>query len=77
MYRQTYGDKRLDVRGEGRPLHTCIIVHTSVHTIHTNFSFTMFTATTVRVVPATAGPLGERPPALAGHFYNVPTTLPS
>ena len=28
------------------------------------------------VVPATAGPLGERPPALAGHFCNVPTTLP-
>ena len=26
------------------------------------------------VVPATAGPLGERPPALAGHFCNVPTT---
>ena len=24
------------------------------------------------VVPATAGPLGERPPALAGHFCNVP-----
>ena len=21
------------------------------------------------VVPATAGPLGERPPALAGHFF--------
>ena len=28
------------------------------------------------VVPATAGPLGERPPALAGHFCDVPTTLP-
>ena len=28
------------------------------------------------VVPATAGPLGQRPPALAGHFCNVPTTLP-
>ena len=28
------------------------------------------------VVPAAAGPLGERPPALAGHFCNVPTTLP-
>ena len=28
------------------------------------------------VVPATAGPLGERPHALAGHFCNVPTTLP-
>ena len=27
------------------------------------------------VVPATAGPLGERPPALAGHFCNVPTTV--
>ena len=27
------------------------------------------------VVPATAGPLGERPPALAGHFCDVPTTL--
>ena len=30
----------------------------------------------VTVVPATAGPLGERPPALAGHFCDVPTTLP-
>ena len=28
------------------------------------------------VVPDTASPLGERPPALAGHFCNVPTTLP-
>ena len=28
------------------------------------------------VVPATAGPLGERPPALAGHFCDVPTNLP-
>ena len=28
------------------------------------------------VVPATAGPLGERPSALAGHFCDVPTTLP-
>ena len=28
------------------------------------------------VVPATADPLGERPPALAGHFCDVPTTLP-
>ena len=28
------------------------------------------------VVPATAGPLGERPPALAGHFSDVPTTSP-
>ena len=28
------------------------------------------------VVPATAGPLCERPPALAGHFCDVPTTLP-
>ena len=28
------------------------------------------------VVPATTGPLGERPPALAGHFCDVPTTLP-
>ena len=27
------------------------------------------------VVPAMAGPLGERPPALAGHFCNVPTTV--
>ena len=27
------------------------------------------------VVPATAGPLGERPPALAGHFCSVPTTV--
>ena len=25
------------------------------------------------VVPATAGPLGERRPALAGHFCNAPT----
>ena len=31
---------------------------------------------TSTVVPATAGPLGERPSALAGHFCNVPTTLP-
>ena len=31
---------------------------------------------TITVVPATAGPLGERPPALAGHFCDVPTTLP-
>ena len=30
----------------------------------------------ITVVPATAGPLGERTPALAGHFCNVPTTLP-
>ena len=29
---------------------------------------------TVTVVPVTAGPLGERPPALAGHFCDVPTT---
>ena len=28
------------------------------------------------VIPAAAGPLGERPPALAGHFCKVPTTLP-
>ena len=28
------------------------------------------------VVPATAGPLGERPPALAGHCCDVPTTSP-
>ena len=28
------------------------------------------------VVPATTGSLGERPPALAGHFCDVPTTLP-
>ena len=34
----------------------------------------VFDCTTV--VPAMAGPLGERPPALAGHFCNVPTTLP-
>ena len=27
------------------------------------------------VVPATAGPLGEQPPALAGHFCNVPTAV--
>ena len=27
------------------------------------------------VVPATSGPLGERPPALVGHFCNVPTTV--
>ena len=27
------------------------------------------------VVLATAGTLGERPPALAGHFCNVPTTV--
>ena len=27
------------------------------------------------VVPATAASLGERPPALAGHFCNVPTTV--
>ena len=27
------------------------------------------------VVPATAGPLGERPPALVGHFCNVPITV--
>ena len=26
-------------------------------------------------VPATAGHLGKRPPALAGHFCNVPTTV--
>ena len=26
------------------------------------------------VVPATAGPLGERPPALDGHFCDVPST---
>ena len=30
----------------------------------------------ITVVPATSGPLGERPPALAGHFCDVPTTLP-
>ena len=30
----------------------------------------------ITVVPATAGPLGERPPALAGHVCDVPTTLP-
>ena len=29
----------------------------------------------ITVVPATAGPLGERPPALVGHFCNVPTTV--
>ena len=29
----------------------------------------------ITVVPATAGPLGERPPALAGHFCNVPTNV--
>ena len=27
------------------------------------------------VAPAMAGPLGERPPALVGHFCNVPTTV--
>ena len=30
---------------------------------------------TMTVVPATAGLFGERPPALAGHFCNVPTTV--
>ena len=38
----------MDVRviGEGRTLYACVIVRTSVHTIHSK-SFTMFTAATV------------------------------
>ena len=36
------------LRGEGGSSHACVIVRTSVHTIHTSvFSFTMFTATNV------------------------------
>ena len=55
MYTQACGEDRMTVKGEGRPLQPCVIVHTStitsVHIIHTYvtsvFSFTMFTATTV------------------------------
>ena len=40
---------RMTVRGEGMPLHSCIIVCASLHTIQIRvFSFTMFTATTVK-----------------------------
>ena len=42
--------------------------------MHPNHDNLIYDAITV--VPATAGPLGERPPALAGHFCNVPTTSP-
>ena len=28
-----------------------------------------------RLVPVMAGPLDQRPPALVGHFCNVPTTV--
>ena len=49
--------------------------------LNTNSSWRFFfTLTSYKkyntVVPATTGPLGERPPALAGHFCDVPTTLP-
>ena len=51
MFTQAYGEERMTVKGEGRSLQPCVIVHTSVHIIHTYvtsvFSFTMFTATTV------------------------------
>ena len=34
-------------KGEGRPLHAYVIVHTSAHTILSVFSFTMFAAANV------------------------------
>ena len=44
MFTQAYGEERMPVRGERRPLHACLIVHSSVHTIHTGvFGFTIFT----------------------------------
>ena len=47
MFTQAYGEEMMAVI-EGRPSHACVIVRTSVHTIHTSvFSFTMFTATAV------------------------------
>ena len=43
---------------------------------HVFFCRPFFCDADTTVVPAMAGPLGERPPAFAGHFCNVPTTLP-
>ena len=41
--------------------------------ISLHYKFNMPKMTTV--VPATTGPFGERSPASAGHFCNVPTTV--
>ena len=43
--------------------------------IHLCFVLPRFPLPGGTVVPATAVPLGEQPPALAAHFCNVPTTV--
>ena len=46
-----YGQKTMYVRVERRPLHVCVVVHNSIHTIHTSvFSFTIFAAIASNIV---------------------------
>ena len=56
----------------------CHISHLSIGLQETLSLFILLIAIfdITTVVPATAGPLGERPPASAGHFCDVPTNLP-